>query len=96
MYPSTTSKSSAGDSSSESSVGPSQKRCRSLAAIVTSSIHASKALVLSHLDLLPPQARSLIAGEERASLLDQVASLERSNERLRGTLMKESVIADTI
>nr|GFC87371.1 hypothetical protein [Tanacetum cinerariifolium] len=31
MYPPTTSESSAGDSSSESSAGPSRKRCRSLA-----------------------------------------------------------------
>nr|GEV79572.1 reverse transcriptase domain-containing protein [Tanacetum cinerariifolium] len=40
------------------------------------------------------EARSLIAGGERASLLDQVASLERSNARLRGTLMMESARAD--
>ncbi|GJV42036.1 hypothetical protein Tco_1420476 [Tanacetum coccineum] len=33
------------------------------------------------------EARSLIAGEERASLLKQVASLERSNARLRDTIM---------
>ncbi|GJU40570.1 hypothetical protein Tco_1193527 [Tanacetum coccineum] len=31
------------------------------------------------------EARSLIAGGERASLLEQVASLERSNARLRST-----------
>nr|GEY80696.1 ferric reduction oxidase 7 [Tanacetum cinerariifolium] len=35
------------------------------------------------------EARSLIVGEERASLLEQVASLERSNARLRGTMMME-------
>ncbi|GKC98832.1 hypothetical protein Tco_1169107, partial [Tanacetum coccineum] len=35
------------------------------------------------------EARSLIAGGERASLLEQVASLERSNARLRGTMMTE-------
>ncbi|GKE29991.1 hypothetical protein Tco_1445375 [Tanacetum coccineum] len=57
MYPPTTSESSAGDSSSESSAGPSRKRCRSLAATVTSSIHASRALVPSHVDLLPPRKR---------------------------------------
>ncbi|GJU03459.1 hypothetical protein Tco_1113797 [Tanacetum coccineum] len=54
MYPPTTSESSAGDSSSESSAGPSQKRCRSLAATMTSSIHALRALVPSRADLLPP------------------------------------------
>ncbi|GJS39326.1 reverse transcriptase domain-containing protein [Tanacetum coccineum] len=57
MYPPTTSESSAGDSSSESSVGPSRKRCRSPAATVTSSIHATRALVPSRADLLPPRKR---------------------------------------
>nr|GEZ35514.1 hypothetical protein [Tanacetum cinerariifolium] len=57
MYPSTTSESSAGDSSSESFAGPSHKRCRSLAATVTSSIYASRALVPSRADLLPPRKR---------------------------------------
>ncbi|GKC45141.1 hypothetical protein Tco_1062863 [Tanacetum coccineum] len=52
-----TSKSLAGDSSSESSIGPSCKRCRSLAATVTSSIHATRSLVPSHADLLPPRKR---------------------------------------
>ncbi|GJT19205.1 putative reverse transcriptase domain-containing protein [Tanacetum coccineum] len=33
------------------------------------------------------ESRSLIAGRERASLLKQVASLERSNARLLGTMM---------
>ncbi|GJU46077.1 hypothetical protein Tco_1203343 [Tanacetum coccineum] len=170
MYPPMTSESSAGDSFSDSSAGPSRKRCRSPAATVTSSIHASRALVPSRADLLPPrkrfrdsispedsveedidtdvladieadatagcgwkdevkgevessdrgtmdvgvdvvigidipdediktgqkdlEARSLIVGGERVSLLDQVASLERSNARLRGTLMMESARAD--
>ncbi|GJY90654.1 hypothetical protein Tco_0505850 [Tanacetum coccineum] len=40
------------------------------------------------------EARSLIAGGERASLLEQVASLERSNARLRGTMMMERARAD--
>ncbi|GJS28145.1 putative reverse transcriptase domain-containing protein [Tanacetum coccineum] len=57
MYPPTTSESSAGDSSSELSAGPSHKRCRSLAATVTSSIHATRALVPSRADLLPPRQR---------------------------------------
>ncbi|GJR44158.1 putative reverse transcriptase domain-containing protein [Tanacetum coccineum] len=57
MYPPTTSESSAGDSSSESSAGPSRKRCRSPAATVTSSIHATRALVPSRADLLPPRKR---------------------------------------
>ncbi|GKC13521.1 hypothetical protein Tco_1010303 [Tanacetum coccineum] len=57
MYPPMTSKSSDGDSSSESSAGPSRKRCRSTAATVTSSIHATRALVPSRADLLPPRKR---------------------------------------
>ncbi|GJS82689.1 hypothetical protein Tco_0749230 [Tanacetum coccineum] len=46
---------SAGDSSSESSARPSHKRCRSPVATITSSIHASRALVPSRVDLLPPR-----------------------------------------
>ncbi|GKF16005.1 hypothetical protein Tco_0057467 [Tanacetum coccineum] len=55
MYPPTTFELLVVDSSSESSVGPSRKRCRFPAAIVTSSIHATRALVPSHADLLPPR-----------------------------------------
>nr|GEW98881.1 reverse transcriptase domain-containing protein [Tanacetum cinerariifolium] len=40
------------------------------------------------------EARSLIAGEERASLLEQVASLERRNARLQGTMMTKRARAD--
>nr|GEX53677.1 hypothetical protein [Tanacetum cinerariifolium] len=40
------------------------------------------------------EARSMIDGGERASLLDQVASLERSNTRLRGIMMMERARAD--
>ncbi|GJR03947.1 hypothetical protein Tco_0526931 [Tanacetum coccineum] len=57
MYPHTISESSAGDSSSESFAGPSRKRCRSLATTMTSSIHATRALVPSRADLLPPRKR---------------------------------------
>nr|GFA74001.1 hypothetical protein [Tanacetum cinerariifolium] len=57
MYPSTTSESSVGDSSSRSSARPSRKRCRSPVATMTSSIHATRALVPSRADLLPPRKR---------------------------------------
>ncbi|GKE38313.1 hypothetical protein Tco_1461718, partial [Tanacetum coccineum] len=57
LYLPTTSESSTRDSSSESSAGPSCKRCRSPTATVTSSIHASRALVPSRADLLPPRKR---------------------------------------
>ncbi|GKE49275.1 hypothetical protein Tco_1480533, partial [Tanacetum coccineum] len=62
-YPSTTSESSLGSSSERSldssspSSGPSRKRCRSPTATVTSSIHATRALVPSRAYLLPPCKR---------------------------------------
>nr|GEW21106.1 reverse transcriptase domain-containing protein [Tanacetum cinerariifolium] len=59
MYTPTTSESLIGDSSFESSTGPSHKRCRSPAATVTSSIHSTRALVPSCTDLLPPCKRIL-------------------------------------
>nr|GEV26746.1 reverse transcriptase domain-containing protein [Tanacetum cinerariifolium] len=40
------------------------------------------------------EARSMIAGGEIATLLDQVASLERSNARLHDTMMMERARAD--
>nr|GEV90018.1 hypothetical protein [Tanacetum cinerariifolium] len=45
------------DSSSESSAGPSRKRCRSFVATVTSFIHALRALVPFYADLLLPRKR---------------------------------------
>ncbi|GKF68377.1 hypothetical protein Tco_0198056, partial [Tanacetum coccineum] len=57
MYPPMKSETSAGYSSSESSDGPSRTRYRSLAATVTSSIHAMRALVPSRANLLPPRKR---------------------------------------
>ncbi|GKF39386.1 hypothetical protein Tco_0119447, partial [Tanacetum coccineum] len=56
-YLPTTSESSAGDSSSESSAGPSRKRCRSPAPTMILSIHDTRALVPSRADLLPPHKR---------------------------------------
>ncbi|GJU41446.1 reverse transcriptase domain-containing protein [Tanacetum coccineum] len=181
MYPPTTSKSSARDSSSKSSVGPSRKRCRSPATIVPSSIPTSGELVPTRADLLPHRKRfrdyilqkdsieedinadvladieadvaaveigddiededegeagpsdrgtmevrvdvvarieildgmlmidvvehldQRVRGEEldcwwreRASLLDRVAALERSNTRLRDALRMESTRADRL
>ncbi|GKD66388.1 hypothetical protein Tco_1308496, partial [Tanacetum coccineum] len=102
-------------------------RWRSPTTIVTSYIHAIRALVPFLVDLLPPrkmfrdsispevsveedidtdvlkdietgqrelESRSLIAGGERASLLEQVASLERINMSLRGTMMMERARAN--
>ncbi|GJW04885.1 hypothetical protein Tco_1563741, partial [Tanacetum coccineum] len=56
--------------------------------------------IYEHVTKIPLQrleglkARSLIAGGERASILDQVTSLERSNARLRGTMMMERARAN--
>ncbi|GKE39199.1 hypothetical protein Tco_1462604, partial [Tanacetum coccineum] len=57
MYPPTTFESSTGDSFSESSARPSRKRCRSPSATLSLSIHATRALVPSRADLLPPRKR---------------------------------------
>nr|GEX95562.1 retrotransposon protein, putative, Ty3-gypsy subclass [Tanacetum cinerariifolium] len=46
-----------GDSSFESSARPSRKRCKSPAATMTSSIHATRALVPFCADFLPPRKR---------------------------------------
>ncbi|GKD13883.1 reverse transcriptase domain-containing protein, partial [Tanacetum coccineum] len=124
VHPSLTRTPRAGDSSSESSAGPSHKRCRSPASIVTSSIHATRALVPSRADFLLPckrfrdsispediveedidtdvledietgqrelESRSLIVGGERASLLEQVVSLEGSNRPVLQMLSRRKV-----
>nr|GFA69560.1 hypothetical protein [Tanacetum cinerariifolium] len=57
MYLLTTFESSAGDSSSDSSTGPSHKRYRSPTATMTSTIHATRALVPFNADLLSPRKR---------------------------------------
>ncbi|GJY17034.1 hypothetical protein Tco_0387456 [Tanacetum coccineum] len=168
MYPPTTSESLAGDSSSESSAGPSRKRCRDsfspednveedidtdvlkdieadamavkvavdrdvvtgvdasidmevdlgvdvedevadevessdrgtieVGVNVVGGIDISDGMLmpdaLERLEQRELEARSLIDGGERAILLEQVASLERSNARLRGTMMMERARAD--
>nr|GEZ96637.1 hypothetical protein [Tanacetum cinerariifolium] len=57
VHPSLTRTPQSRDSFFESSTGPSRKRCRSSAATVTSSIHATRALVPSRANLLPPRKR---------------------------------------
>ncbi|GJS89228.1 hypothetical protein Tco_0771864 [Tanacetum coccineum] len=85
MYPPMTFESSAGDSSFESFVGPSRKRCRSPAATVTSSIHAMRDLVPSHTDLLLSRKR----------FRDSI-SLEDSVEEDIDTDVLEDIEADDI
>nr|GEU33580.1 reverse transcriptase domain-containing protein [Tanacetum cinerariifolium] len=84
MYPPTTSESSAGDSFSESSAGPSRKRCRSPAATVISPVHFARVLVPSRADLLPPRKRF----RESISPKDSV-------EEYIDTDMLEDIEADT-
>ncbi|GKC33758.1 hypothetical protein Tco_1046142 [Tanacetum coccineum] len=83
MYLPMTSKWSAGDSSFKSSAGPSRKRCRSPAATVTSSIHATRGLVPSRANLLPPRKR-----------FRDFISLEDSVEEDIDTDMLEDIKAD--
>ncbi|GKB03162.1 reverse transcriptase domain-containing protein [Tanacetum coccineum] len=49
---------------------------------------------VERLEQVEEETRSLIAGGERSSLLEQVASLERSNVRLQGTLRMKRARAD--
>ncbi|GJR53662.1 reverse transcriptase domain-containing protein [Tanacetum coccineum] len=81
IYPLTTSESSIRDSSFESSAGPSHKRYRSLAATMTSSIHAMRALVPSRANILPPRKRfrdsiSLEDSVEEDIDADELADIE--------------------
>ncbi|GKA14109.1 putative reverse transcriptase domain-containing protein [Tanacetum coccineum] len=76
MYPLMTSESLPGDSSSESSVGPSCKRCRSSAATMTSYIHAMRALVPSCTDLLPSHIEADATAVEVAVDRDVVAGFD--------------------
>nr|GFD16737.1 hypothetical protein [Tanacetum cinerariifolium] len=110
--------SSARDSSFESSVRPSRKRCRSPAATrfrdsvspkdsveedidtdVFEDIEADATIVKVAVDrnveagMLMPDAVEHLE-QERASLLEQVASLERSNARLQDTMMMEIAKVD--
>nr|GEV70766.1 hypothetical protein [Tanacetum cinerariifolium] len=89
MYPPKTSHSLVGDSSLESSAGPSYKRCRSPAATVTSSIHSTRALVSSRADLLPPRKmfRDSISPED--SVKEDIDTDDEVESSDRGTMEVE-------
>ncbi|GKD33838.1 reverse transcriptase domain-containing protein, partial [Tanacetum coccineum] len=98
MYPPTTFKSSARDSSSESSARPSRKRCRSPTAIVTLSIHDMRALVLSRADLLPPRKRTIgaeaafaMSWRELMKLMAEVYSLINEIQKMESELWNLTV-----
>nr|GEV58645.1 putative reverse transcriptase domain-containing protein [Tanacetum cinerariifolium] len=94
MYPPMTFKSSAGDSSFESSVGPSRKRCRSPTATVTSSIHATKALVPSRADLLPPRKRFKDSISPEDSVEEDVDADELADIEADGTAIEATIDRD--
>nr|GEZ81649.1 hypothetical protein [Tanacetum cinerariifolium] len=81
MYPPMTSESSAGDFSFESYVGLSRKRYRSHAATMTSSIHATRALVHSLADLLPHRKRYWYGGRCWVDVEDEVEVEVQSSDR---------------
>nr|GEV74174.1 reverse transcriptase domain-containing protein [Tanacetum cinerariifolium] len=94
MYPPTTSKSSARDSSFESSAGPSHKRCKSPAAIVTSSIYSTRALVPSCADLLPPRKRFRDSISPEDSVEEDIDTDVLEDIEANGTAIKFTVDMD--
>ncbi|GKG33593.1 hypothetical protein Tco_0433752, partial [Tanacetum coccineum] len=79
VYPSTTSESSSGDSSSERSLhlsfpsaGQSQKRSRSPVDLVPSSSPVVGSLAPTHADLLPPRKRSRDSYSSEASIEEDI------------------------
>nr|GEU66266.1 hypothetical protein [Tanacetum cinerariifolium] len=96
MYPPTTSESSARDSSSESSAGPSRKRCRSPAATVTSSTHATRALVLSRADLLPTHKRFMDSISLEDSLEEDINTDVLEDTEVDATTAEVAVDRDVV
>ncbi|GKA70443.1 putative reverse transcriptase domain-containing protein [Tanacetum coccineum] len=96
MYPPMTSESLAGDFSLESSAGPSRKRCRSPAATMISSIHAARALVLSHVDLLPlhKRFRDFVSPED--SVKEGIDANELANIETDATAVEVVVDRDVV
>ncbi|GKD29933.1 putative reverse transcriptase domain-containing protein, partial [Tanacetum coccineum] len=96
MYPPTTSESLAGDSSSESSAGPSRKRCRSPAATVTSPIHATRALVPSYVDLLLPHKRFKDSISLEDSVEEDIDVDELADIKADATTFKVAIDRDVV
>ncbi|GJW97438.1 hypothetical protein Tco_0179246, partial [Tanacetum coccineum] len=96
MYPPTTFDSLAGDSSFESSAGPSRKRCRSPAATMTSSIHATRALVPSSADLLPPRKRFRDYISPEDSVEEDIDADELADIKANATAVEVAVDRDVV
>ncbi|GKE23673.1 hypothetical protein Tco_1435185 [Tanacetum coccineum] len=96
MYPPMTSKSLVGDSSSESSTGPSRKRCRSPTATVTSSIHATRALVPSRADLFLPRKRFRDSISPEDSIKEDIDANELADIEVDATAVEVAVDRDVV
>ncbi|GKA49669.1 putative reverse transcriptase domain-containing protein, partial [Tanacetum coccineum] len=96
MYPPTTSELSTGDSSFESSAGPSRKRCKSPAATVTSSIHDTRALVPSRTDLLPPRKRFRDSISPEDSVEEDIDTDVLEDIEADATIIKVAVDKDVV
>ncbi|GJT62616.1 hypothetical protein Tco_1006149 [Tanacetum coccineum] len=96
MYPPTTFESSVGDSSSESSAGPSRKRCRSPATTMISSIHAVRVLVPSCVDLLPPRKRFRDSISPEDSVEEDIDANELADIKADDTVVKVALDRDVV
>nr|GEU83323.1 hypothetical protein [Tanacetum cinerariifolium] len=94
--PLTTSELSARDSSSESSTGPSRKRCRSLATTMTSSIHATRALVPSRADLLQSRKRFRDFISPTDSVKEGIDTNVLENIEANATAIEVAVVRDVV
>nr|GEW17053.1 hypothetical protein [Tanacetum cinerariifolium] len=87
---------SARDSFSESSTGPSRKRCRSFAATMTSSIHATRALVPSRADLLLSRKRFKDFISPKDSVKEGIDTDVLKDIEANATAIKVAVVRDVV
>ncbi|GKB39388.1 hypothetical protein Tco_0884330 [Tanacetum coccineum] len=94
IYLPTTSESLARDSSSESSAGPSHKRCRSPAATVPLPIPAPGALVPTRSNLLPPHKRFRDSYSSRDSIEEDVEADVLVDIEVDATVVETAAVMD--